>query len=170
MTPSSWSLDMVPPMWTKTAWSSKSAARESTLRSDIQRHFVFERFRISCSLFVCAIAGAEEIRNSAMSVKMIRFISVQPFLAEETFLPEANGLSDPSLGARTDTKTEAVSDAPIPAVLHVGPRPSQRRNPPLHQHRRGDPVDIANGNEGRRFGRSEIGMARVEQDDGRGRR
>src|SRR5512141_2754187 len=48
MTSSSWSLDMVPPMWTKTASSWKRAARKSILRSDIQRHFCLERSMISC--------------------------------------------------------------------------------------------------------------------------
>src|SRR3990172_7159558 len=57
MTPSSWSLDMVPPMWTKTASSWKRAARASTLRSDIQRHFSLERLSTSCSSFVLLAAG-----------------------------------------------------------------------------------------------------------------
>src|SRR3990172_12420266 len=57
MTPSSWSLDMVPPMWTKTAFSWKRAARASTLRSDIQRLFSLERLRTSCSSLVLPAAG-----------------------------------------------------------------------------------------------------------------
>ena len=52
MTSSSWLLDMVPPMWTKTASSWKSSARASTLRSDIQRHFSLERRSTSCSALV----------------------------------------------------------------------------------------------------------------------
>src|SRR5512142_1633594 len=82
MTSSSWLLDMVPPMWTKTAWSSKSAARESTLRSAIQRHFVFERSRIARSAFVslgvagiCALAGVAEKREMAASVTTICFMA-----------------------------------------------------------------------------------------------
>src|SRR4030043_573972 len=55
MTSSSWSLDMVPPIWTKTAFSWKRAARESTLRSDIQRHFSLERLITSCSDFTFCI-------------------------------------------------------------------------------------------------------------------
>src|SRR2546425_6506754 len=58
MTSSSRSVPQDPPIWTKMAWSSKSAASESTLRSAIQRHFVFERFSSSCSAFVCTVAGA----------------------------------------------------------------------------------------------------------------
>src|SRR3989442_1280216 len=57
MTSSSWFLDMVPPMWTKTASLWNRAARESTLRSDIQRHFSLERLRISCSALVLLGVG-----------------------------------------------------------------------------------------------------------------
>src|SRR4051794_8870477 len=57
MTSSSWVLDMVPPMWTKTACSWKREARESILRSDIQRHFALERLMISCSTFVLLTVG-----------------------------------------------------------------------------------------------------------------
>src|SRR6059036_3382896 len=59
MTSSSWLFENVAPIWTKTDFSSKSAARESTLRSDIQRHFCRERLSISCSAL--ALLGARVV-------------------------------------------------------------------------------------------------------------
>src|SRR5437867_1733767 len=57
MTSSSWFFENVAPIWTNTAFSSKSAARESTLRSDIQRHFCRERLSISCCALALIVAG-----------------------------------------------------------------------------------------------------------------
>src|SRR5690349_13142826 len=44
-----------PPIWTKTAFSWKSASRVSILRSDIQSHFSLERLIISCPKFAFCI-------------------------------------------------------------------------------------------------------------------
>src|SRR4029077_1935096 len=75
MTSSSWLRDIVPPMCTKTAWSSKSAARESTLRSAIQRHFVLERLTISCSRGApCAALDVTMAPRAMSAPSMCRFM------------------------------------------------------------------------------------------------
>src|SRR5688572_9055871 len=79
-------------MWTNTARSSNSAARESTFRSDIQRHLVLERFSTSCSAFACAATGAEETRESATSARLIGFMApYSPFVRRDTALDETPG-------------------------------------------------------------------------------
>src|SRR5688500_14167621 len=47
-------------------------------------------------------------------------------LRTDVLRPEASGVGDPSLGARTDAEPEAVTDAGIPVIRHVRPRPPQR--------------------------------------------
>jgi hypothetical protein len=39
----------------------------------------------------------------------------------DLFCPEANGVRDPSFGARTDTKAEAMTNAGVFVILHVSP-------------------------------------------------
>src|SRR6266576_3351288 len=62
-------------MCTNTAASSKRVARESTLRSDIQRHFVLERVTISWSRAdPCAALDGTTAAKATSAPRMLRII------------------------------------------------------------------------------------------------
>src|SRR6266511_5606821 len=78
-------------MWTKTASSWKRSARESTLRSDIQRHFVLERLRISWSRGVpCAAPDVATAANATSALKMLDLIR-RTSISESQLVPVLHG-------------------------------------------------------------------------------
>ena len=68
-------------------------------------------------------------------------------LSLDLFRPKANGVRDPAFSARTDAKPEAMTNAGVLVILHVGPGSPQRRNPSFHDGGRCDSIGITNGNE-----------------------
>jgi len=72
-------------------------------------------------------------------------------LSLDLFRPKANSVRDPSFGIRTDAKSEAMTNAGVPVILHTGPCSPQRRNPLFHDAGRCDSIGITNGNERGRF-------------------
>src|SRR4030042_954851 len=110
MTSSSWSLDMVPPIWTKTAFSWKRALRESTLRSDIQRHFSLERLITSCSDFrFCIILSSclywvavfyachRHLKQESTTWSRLQVKGLACEFEQESVPSQVSNLSDPSL-------------------------------------------------------------------------
>jgi hypothetical protein len=72
-------------------------------------------------------------------------------LSLDLLRPKANSVRDPSFGARTHTKAEAMTNAWVLPILHFGPLSAHRRNPPFHDGGSCDAIGVTNGNERRRF-------------------
>ena len=75
------------------------------------------------------------------------------------FFPEANGVFDPSFGAGTNTEAEAMTNARIFVILHVGPGLSQSRDASFHHGRRRNSIALTDDDERWGFVGSKIGMA-----------
>src|SRR6185369_6732093 len=81
--------------------------------------------------------------------------------------PEPNRVRDPAFSAGTDAEPEAMTDAGILVIFHLGPRSPQRRHPSFHGGGRCDSIGIPDSNERGRLRWSEVRVARVQSHHGR---
>ena len=81
--------------------------------------------------------------------------------------PEVDGVSEPSLRARADSRAEAVPDVRISTELRRRPCCAERRDAPRHDRRRSDRIILTDDDERRRLALRGAFVARVRHDDRR---
>ena len=81
-------------------------------------------------------------------------------------LPEADGVENPSFGARPDAKAEAMTHVGIHPELHARAGVTQGVDAAYHRPRRSDSIILAHDDERGRFIGGVVGMRGVRHHDG----